>query len=81
MAADPDRMPTQAPIQEHGLTPERAIWEVIGTVADTIRGVGSRQAERVSDLYDIRNHMVASLTGRVVPGVPDPGHLFVLLTG
>jgi phosphoenolpyruvate-protein phosphotransferase/dihydroxyacetone kinase phosphotransfer subunit len=80
MATDPDLVADASMrIQDHGLTPERAIWEAIGSVADTIRGVGSRQAERVSDLYDIRNRMVSSLTGRSVPVVPDPGHPFVLL--
>jgi phosphoenolpyruvate-protein phosphotransferase/dihydroxyacetone kinase phosphotransfer subunit len=80
MATDPDLIADASMrIQDHGLTPERAIWESIGSVADTIRGVGFRQAERTSDLYDIRNRMVASLTGRAVRGVPDPGHPFVLL--
>jgi len=80
MATDPDLIDdANRRIQERGLMPERAIWEAIGSVADTIRGVGLRQAERVSDLYDIRNRMVSSLTGRAVPGVPDPGRPFVLL--
>jgi multiphosphoryl transfer protein len=80
MATDPDLIDDASTrIRERGLTPERAIWEAIGSVADTIRGVGLRQAERVSDLYDIRNRMISSLTGRAVPGVPDPGHPFVLL--
>ena len=80
MATDPDLIADASTrILDHGLTPERAIWEAIGSVADTIRGAGSRQAERVSDLYDIRNRIVSSLTGRAVPGVPDPGHPFVLL--
>jgi phosphoenolpyruvate-protein phosphotransferase/dihydroxyacetone kinase phosphotransfer subunit len=80
MATDPDLIADASMrIRDHGLAPERAIWEAIASVADTIRAVGSRQAERVSDLYDIRNRMVSSLTGRAVPGVPDPGHPFVLL--
>ena len=80
MATDPDLIADASMrIQAHGLTPERAIWEAIGSVADTIRGVGSRQAERVVDLYDIRNRMVSSLTGRSVPAVADPGQPFVLL--
>jgi phosphoenolpyruvate-protein phosphotransferase/dihydroxyacetone kinase phosphotransfer subunit len=80
MATDPDLIADASMrIRNHGLTPERAIWEAIASVANTIRALGSRQAERVSDLYDIRNRMVSSLTGRAVPGVPDPGHPFVLL--
>ena len=80
MATDPDLIDgASTRIQERGLTPERAIWEAIESVAETIRGVGGRQAERVSDLYDIRNRMISSLTGRAIQGVPDPGHPFVLL--
>lgn len=80
MATDPDVIADASTrILDHGLTPERAIWEVIGSVADSVRGAGSRQAERVADLYDIRNRVVSTLTGRAVPGVADPGHPFILL--
>ncbi|HVD81020.1 MAG TPA: phosphoenolpyruvate--protein phosphotransferase [Propionibacteriaceae bacterium] len=80
MATDPDLIADASlRIRDRGLTPERAAWEAIGSVADTIGAAGPRQAERVSDLYDIRNRMVSSLTGRAAPGVPDPGHPFVLL--
>jgi phosphotransferase system enzyme I (PtsI) len=80
MATDPNLIADASMrVRDLGLTPERAIWEAIASVADSIRAVGSRQAERVSDLYDIRNRMVSSLIGRSVPGVPDPGHPFVLL--
>jgi phosphotransferase system enzyme I (PtsI) len=80
MAIDPDLIADASRrIQDRGLTPERAAWEAIGSVADPLRAAGPRQAERVSDIYDIRNRMVCSLTGRAAPGVPDPGHPFVLL--
>jgi phosphoenolpyruvate-protein phosphotransferase/dihydroxyacetone kinase phosphotransfer subunit len=80
MATDPDLIADASMrIRDFGMTPERAIWEAIESVADTIRGVGSRQAERVADLYDIRNRIVSSLAGQAVPGVPDPGYPFVLL--
>jgi phosphoenolpyruvate-protein phosphotransferase/dihydroxyacetone kinase phosphotransfer subunit len=80
MATDPDLMAdANRRIRDHGLSPERAVWEAIGSAADAIRAAGPRQAERVSDLYDIRNRMASSLTGCAIPGVPDPGHPFVLL--
>ena len=64
MATDPDLIAdANRRIQDRGLTPERAVWEAIGSIADTIRAAGPRQAERVSDLYDIRDRMAASLTG------------------
>jgi phosphotransferase system enzyme I (PtsI) len=80
MATDPDLIAdANRRIQDRGLTPERAVWEAIGSIADTIRAAGPRQAERVSDLYDIRDRMAASLTGCAIPGVPDPGHSFILV--
>jgi phosphotransferase system enzyme I (PtsI) len=80
MATDPDLIADASMrLRDQGLTPERAMWEAISSVADTIRAAGPRQAERVSDLYDIRNRVVASLTGRAASLVPDPGHPFILL--
>jgi multiphosphoryl transfer protein len=80
MATDPDLVADASMrIRDQGVTPERAAWEAIGSVADTLRAAGPRQAERAFDLYDIRNRMVSSLTGCAIPGVPDPGHPFVLL--
>jgi phosphoenolpyruvate-protein kinase (PTS system EI component) len=47
--------------------------------ANSLREAGSRQALRVSDLYGVRNRIVALLTGRPAAGVPDPGYRFILL--
>jgi phosphotransferase system enzyme I (PtsI) len=47
--------------------------------ADAMRAAGSRQALRVSDLYGVRNRLIAMLTDRAAVGVPDPGRPFVLL--
>jgi dihydroxyacetone kinase phosphotransfer subunit len=80
MATDPDLIADASRrIRDRGLTPERAAWEAIGSVADTLRAAGPRQAERASDLYDVRNRIVSSLTGCAIPGIPDPGHPFVLV--
>jgi multiphosphoryl transfer protein len=80
MATDPDLLAGAATrIRDHGLTPERAAWEALETAAESIRRAGPRQAERVSDLYNIRNHMISELSGQAAPGVPDPGHPFILL--
>ena len=65
MATDPDLMADASRrVRDHGLSPERAVWEAFGTAADTIRGAGPRQAERVTDLYDVRNRIVSTLLGR-----------------
>ena len=57
-------------VRDRGLTPERAVWEAIEAAADAMRVAGSRQALRVSDLYGVRNRMVALLTDRPVEGYP-----------
>lgn len=81
IATDPDLIAdASARVREQGLTPERAVWETIEVVADSIGTAGARQALRVPDLYDVRNRIVSSLIGRAEPGVAaDPGHPFVLL--
>jgi phosphoenolpyruvate-protein phosphotransferase/dihydroxyacetone kinase phosphotransfer subunit len=66
-------------VRDRGATPERAVWEAMEVAADAMRAAGSRQALRVSDLYGVRNRMIAMLTDRTAAGVPDPGRPFVLL--
>jgi multiphosphoryl transfer protein len=66
-------------VRDRGLAPERAVWEAMEVAADSMRTAGPRQALRVSDLYGVRNRIVALLTDRSAEGVPDPGHPFVLL--
>jgi phosphoenolpyruvate-protein phosphotransferase (PTS system enzyme I) len=80
LATDPELIAdASGRIRGEGLTAERAVWESLGAAAERLRPAGPRQAERVSDLYDVRNRLVFALTGRAAPGVPDPGHPFVLL--
>jgi phosphoenolpyruvate-protein phosphotransferase/dihydroxyacetone kinase phosphotransfer subunit len=80
MATDPDLMAAASNrIRDKGLTPERAAWEAFGTAADAIRAAGPRQAERVTDLYDVRNRIVSTLVDRPAPGLPDPGYAYVLV--
>jgi multiphosphoryl transfer protein len=80
MATDPDLIADASlRVRDRGLSPERAVWEAIAAAADAMRAAGPRQALRVSDLYDIRNRMISSLTGSTAARVPDPGHSFVLL--
>ncbi|MBO0609554.1 phosphoenolpyruvate--protein phosphotransferase [Myceligenerans salitolerans] len=61
------------------LTPERAVWDAAGAVATQLESLGSPMAERARDVRDVRDRIVAVLTGAPPPGVPDPGHPFVLV--
>jgi phosphotransferase system enzyme I (PtsI) len=46
-----------------------------------LEAAGGYLAERVADLDDLRDRAVATLLGLPMPGVPDPGHPFVLVAG
>jgi phosphotransferase system enzyme I (PtsI) len=45
----------------------------------TLQALGGYLAERAADLADLRDRAVAWLLGLPMPGVPDPGHPFVLV--
>ena len=80
MATDPDLIADASNrVRGQGLTAERAVWDAFGTAADAMRAARLRQAERVTDLYDVRNRIVSSLLGRRASGLTDPGHPYVLV--
>ncbi|WP_436759693.1 phosphoenolpyruvate--protein phosphotransferase [Streptosporangium sp. V21-05] len=56
-----------------------AIDEACAHHRRALLAAGGYFAERAADLDDIRNRAVASVLGLPVPGVPDPGHPFVLV--
>lgn len=80
MAADPALAADAARrVRTAGSTPERAVWEAAGVVIDQLAALGGYMAERTADVADIRDRVVARLTGVRPPGVPAPGHPFVLV--
>ncbi|HEY6685519.1 MAG TPA: phosphoenolpyruvate--protein phosphotransferase [Propionibacteriaceae bacterium] len=80
IATDPELLADASMrVRERGLTPERAVWDAMEVAADSLREAGARQALRVSDLYGVRNRIVALITNRSAAGVPDPGYPFILL--
>ena len=80
MATDPDLLSdASSRIQDDGLLPERAVWETFGAAGDALRAAGPRQAERIADLYEVRNQIISALLGRTAPVSPDPGHPYVLV--
>ncbi len=80
LAADPAvAQQAEALVRDNGQTPESAIWQTLGGVAEQFTALGGLQAERVTDVHDIRARIVAALTGVSVGGVPAPGHPFVLV--
>ena len=62
-----------------GSRPERAVWEAAGQVAEQLSSLGGYMAERVRDVQDVRDRLVAALTGRPAPGIPVRDEPFVLV--
>ena len=80
IAADPTLVAdAQRRVMEDHLVPERAVWEAAEEVAAQFHALGGYFAERVVDIVDIRDRLVAALTGRPRPGVPTWDTPFVLV--
>jgi phosphotransferase system enzyme I (PtsI) len=56
-----------------------AISEALNSYKEMLLGAGGYMAERARDLDDIANRAVALLLGAPMPGIPSPGHPFVLV--
>lgn len=68
-----------AAIRDRGLTPARAIWEAIESTADRYRAAGGELTDRIADLRDVRDRVIASLTGVEPPGLPDRREPYILI--
>lgn len=79
MAADPTFVAAAKKLVSDGKTPERAVWEAASAVAKTLEELGGYMAERARDIADVRDRIVAELTGRPAPGVPEMAEPFVLV--
>ncbi|MCA5891969.1 phosphoenolpyruvate--protein phosphotransferase [Isoptericola sp. NEAU-Y5] len=80
MAADPTlASDAQRRVRDEGRTPERAVWDAANALAAQLEPLGPPLSERARDVRDVRDRIVAELTGVRPPGVPSPGHPFVLL--
>ncbi len=79
MASDPGLVDAAAAKMGEGLSAERAIYESFGTFRDMLAAAGGYMAGRVADLDDIRDRVIAVLTGQPVPGIPESDEPFVLV--
>jgi phosphoenolpyruvate-protein phosphotransferase/dihydroxyacetone kinase phosphotransfer subunit len=80
LAADPSTVEAaRAGVLERGDSAEFAVWSALGDLAAELRSQGGRMAERVADIADIRNRIIAELQGREAPGVPVRTEPFVLV--
>ncbi|SED79553.1 phosphoenolpyruvate--protein phosphotransferase [Ruania alba] len=69
----------QRRVREIRLSPERAVWEAAGAVADQFESLGGYLAERARDVIDVRDRIVAHLLGAPTPGVPAREEPFILI--
>jgi phosphotransferase system enzyme I (PtsI) len=79
MAADPTLLKSaQGKVTKAGSAPPRAVWDAAAEVAAMLESLGGYMAERARDVQDVRDRLVAVLTGRPAPGVPVRDEPFVL---
>ncbi|MGQ7786719.1 phosphoenolpyruvate--protein phosphotransferase [Nesterenkonia sp. K-15-9-6] len=62
-----------------GATAERAVHESFEQFRRRLEQAGGYLGERAADLADVAQRVIAHLSGLPAPGVPDPGHPFVLV--
>ncbi len=80
MAVDPGLIAAaQTLVRTQRLAPQGAVWQVATSFATQFRDIGGLMAERGRDIEDVRDRIIAFLGGRDSPGIPDPGHPFVLV--
>jgi phosphotransferase system enzyme I (PtsI) len=78
MAADPTLVKAATGKVTQGSPPPRAVWDAADEVATMLESLGGYMAERARDVQDVRDRLVAELTGRPAPGVPVRAEPFVL---
>lgn len=64
---------------QNGATGEFAVHDALAAFRTQLESLGGYLAERAADLDDVAQRVIAHLRGVAAPGVPTPGHPFVLL--
>jgi phosphotransferase system enzyme I (PtsI) len=79
MAGDPSLFDAVAAATAEGKAAAHALVAAFNVFKSALAAAGPYMAERVADLEDLKNRAVAGVLGLPVPGVPDPGHPYVLV--
>ncbi|MGH8938986.1 MAG: PEP-utilizing enzyme, partial [Actinomycetes bacterium] len=80
MASDPELADlAENAVRQQGIPAPRAVWDAANTFRDLLAGAGGYVGARASDVEDVRNRIVGELLGVPAPGIPDPGHPFILV--
>jgi phosphotransferase system enzyme I (PtsI) len=73
IARDPVLSAEVAGLIDAGTAAERAVYEGFMRYRDMLAEIGGYLGERVADLDDIRDRVIAELTGVALPGLPERG--------
>ena len=79
MAEDPSLADEVSSRIDQGKTAEFAVFDAFASFRDQLTALGGYLGERAADLDDVAQRVIARLRGEPAPGVPDPGHPFVLV--
>ncbi|UWP87263.1 phosphoenolpyruvate--protein phosphotransferase [Dactylosporangium fulvum] len=79
MAEDETLVDAVLELVDAGADAPRAVTDALAVHRAAFEAAGGYLAERASDLDDLRDRIVAACLGLPMPGVPDPGHPFVLV--
>ncbi|ONK15550.1 phosphoenolpyruvate--protein phosphotransferase [Streptomyces sp. MP131-18] len=79
MVADPALADRAEALVRDGADGPRALTAAFGEFRAALGAAGGLFAERVADLDDLRDRAVARLLGLPMPGLPEPGHPYVLV--
>lgn len=79
MPRDPALADQVATALRSGRSLPHAVVGAFDVFRSALQAAGGYLAERVADLDDLCNRTIAQLLGLPMPGIPDPGHPFVLL--
>lgn len=79
MAEDPSLADEVDARLAQGKTGEYAVFDAFASFRDQLSAMGGYLGERAADLDDVAQRVIARLRGVAAPGVPDPGHPFVLV--
>ncbi|MEU4016602.1 phosphoenolpyruvate--protein phosphotransferase [Microbacterium sp. NPDC028030] len=80
LASDPELVSeATALVRAQGRSAARAVWETAVEHERGIAALGGRMAERVADIRDVRDRIIAEILQVDMPGVPERDEPFVLV--
>lgn len=80
LASDPELVSeATALVRIRGRSAARAVWETAAAHERALASLGGRMAERVADIRDIRDRIIAEILDLPMPGIPQRDSPFVLV--